>query len=303
MEMRTFGRTGLEVTPLGFGGAEVGVRDLSAEEKDRVLCGILDAGINVLDTAACYGESEETIGRAVGDRRDEFVLVTKCGHSVAADDPPEWTAEVVAASLDRSLGLLKTDRVDVLLLHSCGAEHFQDEGLMGALEKAKSSGKARFVGYSGDAADAEEAVALDVFDVLETSVSICDQQGIERYLPGAREAGLGVLAKRPIANAAWLGREGREGFYRDYVTPYVERLTTMGFTPESLGFDGSWVELALRFTVFQPGVHTAIVGTTNLDHVRENVKLVEKGRLPEDVVTKLRDLWRLSDDGSWVGQG
>ena len=76
----------------------------------------------------------------------------------------------------------------------------------------------------------------------------------------------------------------------------------MDFTPESIGFDGSWIELALRFTLFQPGMHTALVGGMNLDHVKDNLKIAEQGPLPDSVQQKLKDIWASHDDGSWVGQ-
>ncbi len=299
---RTLGKTGLEVTILGFGAAELGHEQIGRDECARVLEGVLDMGINVIDTAHCYEDSESKIGRALGHRRDEFVLVSKCGHSRGKLESPSWTPQAIRESVEMSLDRLNTDHLDVLLLHSCSVKDLGNDDLIGALVRAKEAGKTRFVGYSGDAEPAELAVTMDVFDCLETSVNIVDQQVLDRYLPAAREANLGVLAKRTIANAAWKGVAGRDSFYSDYVRPYVERLETMSFTPESLGFEGSWVELALRFSVYQDGVHCAIVGGTNLEHIRENTRIIEKGPLPEDAERRLRDLWRQHDDGSWVGQ-
>ena len=81
MEKRQLGKTELFVTPLGFGGAEVGFARAEVEAVERVLNDALDAGLNVIDTAECYGSGEETVGHAVSKRRSEYYLFTKCGHA------------------------------------------------------------------------------------------------------------------------------------------------------------------------------------------------------------------------------
>ncbi|MDP6380495.1 MAG: aldo/keto reductase [Phycisphaerae bacterium] len=298
MKKRDFGKTGLKVTPLGFGSAELGGQDITQGECDRFLNAILDAGINFIDTAMCYGDSEDKIGRSISHRRDEFVLSTKCGHPV--DDAPQWSAEVVQKSTEQSLRRLRTDHLDVLLVHSCTADQLNDE-MIAALQACRKAGKTRAIGYSGDRDACRKAVEMGVFDALETSVSICDQEAISLTLPPAQEAAMGVIAKRPIANACWRDASTFNEFYAKYARPYAERLAAMGFTLASVGFDGSWVELAVRFSAYQPGVHCAIIGSTNVGHVLENVKAADKGPLHESVVKAIRDAWLENDDGSWRG--
>ncbi len=213
-----------------------------------------------------------------------------------------WSAELVAQSVDRSLRDLQTDHVDVVLLHSCSIDKLADHDLLDALAACKQAGKTRFIGYSGDADEAEQAVAMKLFDVLETSLSICDQQAIDRYLPQARQNGLGVIVKRPIANAPWRDESAFYGDYINYARPYIERFRQMDFTPADVGFDGSWVELALRFTLGQPGVSTAITGSINPEHLRENVRIAADGPLGDEVADRLREIWNRHDDGSWEGQ-
>ncbi|MFP4106343.1 MAG: aldo/keto reductase [Phycisphaerae bacterium] len=299
-----FGRTDLEVTPLGYGSAEIGIGDVDQQQAGKILNAVLDAGINVIDTAACYGDSEVKIGKAISSRRNEYVLVSKCGHNRENMDLSHeaWSPELITESVEKSLERLQTDRLDVVYLHSCDADKLDNQDMLDALVKCKEDGKVRFIGYSGDAAGAEKAVGMDVFDALETSVNFVDQQGLKRYLPTAHHRNLGVLAKRPIANGCWRGLDAFEGFYRDYVKTYVERLDKMALTPEKVGFDGSWAEMALRFTVHQEGVHTAIVGSTNPDHIRGNVQMVDRGPLPEPVVAEIEKLWDQHSDESWVGQ-
>jgi len=301
MENRTFGKTGLKVTPLGFGASEIGSRDVPPKECERLLNGLLDAGIGLIDTAACYQDSEVKIGQAVSHRRGEFVLTSKCGHQADGLDAAKWSPQIIRQSIERSLKRLQTDHIDCVFLHSCSEEHLDNQEMIAALQQCKQDGLTRFIGYSGDAAPAKKAVDMGTFDCLETSVNICDQQVLELYLPAARAANMGVIAKRPLGNACWLYREDPKSS-TNYARPYADRLRAMGFTPQELGFEGSWAELMLRFAAYQPGVHCAITGSTNLDHVRENAKIAEQGPLDESVVKKIRQIWTEHARSDWIGQ-
>ena len=121
MEMRTLGRTGLQVSRLGLGAAEIGLRLTLADtaQAAEVLNTALDAGVNYVDTAACYGVSEELIGRTIAHRRGEYTLATKCGHVTGGYQGEPWTAQTIRDSVDRSLVRMRTDRVDLMQLHSC----------------------------------------------------------------------------------------------------------------------------------------------------------------------------------------
>lgn len=109
MQTRAFGTTGLTVSALGLGAGQVGDESLDDAQAGRVLNSALDAGITLVDTAGCYGVSEERIGRHIGHRRDEFVLSSKCGHGV--DGFTDWTAGCVRAGVERSLQCLRTDHI------------------------------------------------------------------------------------------------------------------------------------------------------------------------------------------------
>jgi len=172
----------------------------------------LDAGINVIDTAECYADSEDAIGQALSrlSRRDHFHLITKCGHS-RGFDLPDWTPQLLEQSIDRSLQRLRTDHIDVLLLHSCSEEILRDEDIITVVQRARDAGKTRFIGYSGDSQHARVAVQSGLFDVLMTSLSIADQEAIDLTLPLAVERGMGVIVKRPLANMAWKTGSTPEG--------------------------------------------------------------------------------------------
>ncbi|MGH9552870.1 MAG: aldo/keto reductase, partial [Terriglobales bacterium] len=212
MEKRAFGKTDMQVSVLGFGGAEIGFEKASSSTVRELLAGAIDKGLNVIDTAECYEGSEELIGNAVSARRSDFYLFTKCGHG-ATYMTEAWGADQIAKSIDRSLKRLKTDYVDLVQLHSCNEQILRKGEAVEALQRAKKAGKTRYIGYSGDGSDATYAIKLGVFDTLQTSVSIADQQSVDLTIPLAAQAGMGVIAKRPIANAAWRSKTMPENTY------------------------------------------------------------------------------------------
>jgi aryl-alcohol dehydrogenase-like predicted oxidoreductase len=304
MEKRRFGRTGLQASVVGFGGAPVGFLKTDRERVGRILNFMLDQGVNVIDTAASYEGSEELIAETIGKRRDQFVLVSKAGGRVpGTTDGVEWSAQQIAASVDRSLKRLRTDYVDVILLHSCPLEVLERGEALGALVKARDAGKIRFAGYSGDNEAAAYAATLADVAVIETSINITDQANIDSVLPIAAKHDVGLIAKRPIANAAWKTREQQPGGYADYAAPYSDRLQKMNLQPADLGFaPDAWPEIALRFTLSHAQVHTAIIGTTNPANAKANIDAAAKGKLADDVVKKTRAAFKHADPvGAWPG--
>jgi aryl-alcohol dehydrogenase-like predicted oxidoreductase len=299
MERRPFGRTGMELSVLGFGGSEIGFREVPPDEVSELLNGALDAGLNVIDTAECYLASEELIGNAVSHRRDDYRLFTKCGHPFVMGED-DWSPESLLMSIERSLRRLRTDHLDLIQLHSCEEEVLRQGDAIAALERAREKGHTRFIGYSGDGAAAKYAVECGRFDALQTSVSIADQEAIELTLPLAIERGLGVVVKRPIANAAWI-HPGLPA--STYLHPYWRRLRELRYdflqedplSPEAFS-------TALRFTLSAPGVHTAIVGTTRPGRYAENAAHVAAGPLPPDQYERIRARWREVAAPTWTGE-
>lgn len=292
MIVRPFGNTGLDVPALGFGAGHIGDLALDEHAAGELLNAALDAGITLMDTARGYGASEERIGRHLAHRRDEFVLSTKVGYGIPGFD--DWTGPCIAAGIDTALGLLRTDRIDIAHLHTCPLDVLERGDVIDALDAAVAAGKVRVAAYSGDNAELEWAVASGRFGSVQTSVNLFDQRVIDRGLAEARSRGLGVIAKRPVANAPWRFGERPVG---DYCEPYWERMQAMQFDPAGL----EWQELALRFAAFQPGVGTVIVGTRSVGHLRRNAELVEKGPLPDETVGAIRASFAAADDG-WTGQ-
>jgi len=292
MRKTELGKTGLQVSPLGFGAAPVGYLGEDSKRTAEVLNTLLDAGMNLVDTAACYPNSEQLIGEAVRHRRDEFVLVSKCGHQVGNLSGAEWSPRLIGESVDRSLRQLRTDWIDVMLLHSCEESVLRQGDAVDALIRARESGKIRFVGYSGDNHDATYAATLDEVAVIETSVSICDQANIEIVLPKTQQHNFGVLAKRPIANACWKNLSDQRGIYQGYAEPYTKRFAEMGLDLSEIGYAQApitcWAEIALRFTLSIPGVNCALIGTTSPQNAAANLTAAKLGPLPAETVERIR---------------
>jgi aryl-alcohol dehydrogenase-like predicted oxidoreductase len=282
METRKFGNTDLEVTRLAFGGARIGFEDVTDDQVDALLNGLLDNGVTFLDTAACYDDSEELIGKFVSHRREEYVLASKCGH-VAGDATGEpWTADTINHSIDRSLRLLKTDRIDLMQLHSCSAEVLKKGEAVEAVQRAQEAGKVRYLSYSGDGDNALHAIGMGIFATLQTSFNVVDQKARLAVLPAAVEAGMGIVAKRPIANGA-LGKAASPYSYAD---AYWDRSRAMT-VPDGAPKDG--IELALRFTLSHDAIDTAIVGTTKLANAQANIASLANGPLDGEVITSLHE--------------
>jgi aryl-alcohol dehydrogenase-like predicted oxidoreductase len=305
IEHRRFGKTDMRVALLGFGGAEIGYEGVEQAGVDKLLGAALDAGLNVLDTAECYADSEEKIGAAVGHRRKDYYLFTKCGHATPEGVPGgDWGRAAITASLERSLKRLRTDAVDLLQLHSCSLEELQKGECIEALEALKKAGKTRYVGYSGDSRTALFAIESGRFDALQTSISIADQECLELTLPLARKKEMGVIAKRPIANAAWRYDELPENGYHQ---EYWRRLQALaydfatGAARARQDADGA-AGVALRFTAMQPGVHVLIVGTTKPERWKQNAELLRAGPLPQELEASIRERWKAVATKEWIGQ-
>ncbi len=277
MEKHILGRTGLSVSRLGVGLAEIGF-ELTLEEVERagrVLNTALDNGITFLDTAACYDISEELIGRTIAHRRDEYVLATKAGHVTGGYTGEAWTAQTIRDSIERSLTRMRTDHLDLVQLHSCEVDVLERGEVIAALQEARQAGKTRFIGYSGDNDAALWAVRSGLFDTLQTSFNVVDQNA-RLYLFGpAKAQRMGIICKRPIANGAW----GAETLPSAYAAAYYDRAHKMlasGSVPE---LPDDRILTALGFAFAHAAVDTFIIGTQNPAHLLNNIALVES-RLP-----------------------
>ncbi|MDE2900969.1 MAG: aldo/keto reductase [Chloroflexota bacterium] len=272
METVALGSTGIQVSRLGIGLSEIGSTPMEAAAVESLLNGALDIGVNFLDTAACYGNSEELVGKTVAHRRSEYALASKCGHVAGGYQGEAWTAQTVTDSIDRSLRLLQTDYVDLMQLHSCSVEILEQGDVIDALLKARDAGKTRFVGYSGDNEAAMWAVASGIFQTLQTSFSLVDQKARDGLFAAAEAQGMGVIIKRPIGNGVW----GRAQASSPYAQQYHDRFRAMAAGGRLEGEDDP-IRMAMGFTFAHAEVDTAIVGTTNLRHLQSNAAMLDEG--------------------------
>jgi aryl-alcohol dehydrogenase-like predicted oxidoreductase len=180
---RKLGRTGLEVTMLGYGAMELRgaprARDISESQAETILNAVLDAGINYIDTSIDYGLSEERIGRYIGNRRGSYYLASKCGCLVGAAPAPRgqtsphvFTRDNVVAGVEQSLRRMKTDYLDLVQFHiSPSRQTLEENGALDALLELQAAGKVRFVGMSGTLPHLRDHIAMGVFDVFQIPYS------------------------------------------------------------------------------------------------------------------------------------
>lgn len=288
---RALGATGLDVSILGLGAGPLGDARLDERGVDALVSGALDLGVTLFDTAPSYGTSEARLGRALGARRGEAVLVTKGGYGVPG--VADWTGEVIRLGIDAALGRLRTDVIDVFLLHSCDATTLGRDDILRELDRAKAAGKIRAAGYSGENDALAAAVASRRFDVIECSVSPFDRGSLGGAVADAAASGLGVVAKRTLANVAW--RHASAPAAED-VRIYWERARAMAVDPAPLG----WAEVSLRFAAYAPGVSAALVGTASLAHLAEACASALRGALDPIMSQRLADAWS-THGRAWPG--
>jgi len=303
MEERQLGQTGLYVTALGYGAMEL--RNMEEQASVRLLNEVLESGITYIDTSPDYRLSETFIGKAIAHRRDEFYLATKCGCHVDGRGNPQapshiWSHERLLANIEQSLRLLKTDHIDVWQLHGtrpgwlAGGEH--DEVIQ-TMQELKQQGKVRAIGISfrnGGPGDdmypagyslegLREFMTWGVFDVIQVVYGGLTRQN-EIALAKAAERGIGMIAR---------------GVVKRYFPNYDEVFERAGLN-ELCEPGESANSFLIRFALAHPGIGAMIVGTSNPDHLAENVAAAGKGKLSDEVYAEAKR--RLDAVGLTVGK-
>jgi aryl-alcohol dehydrogenase-like predicted oxidoreductase len=290
LEKRVLGRTGLEVTALGYGAMEVrgsriwGGRPVTEEQADTILNAVLDAGINFIDTSNDYGRSEEFIGKYLSTRREEFYIATKCGCTVVRrdehidDTPHVWTRENLFRGLHESLTRMKTDYVDVMQLHNPGVEQTEQGELVSALQEMKQQGKVRWIGCSSTLPHIETYIKWGVFDVYQIPYSALERQH-ENVITRAAVAGAGIIDRGGVARGEPGVGLGNADRWKIYEAANLDELRAEGESRSAF---------LLRFLLSHPHIHTTIVGTLIPSHLEENVKIAANGPLPSDIYAEAK---------------
>lgn len=277
MEYRPFGRSEIPISALGYGAGQLGDPALSKEQIRALFAQLQTLGINLIDTARGYGSSEARIGEWLPGQREDWVLSTKIGYGIAGI--PDWTRACILAGVDEALKQLRTDYLDIVHLHSCPESTLEYGEAIEALLDTVAAGKVRIAAYSGENEALSWAIRSGEFGSVQSSVNLCDQYSLNRMIPAARARGLGVIAKRPLANAFWRFATQPDG---DYSETYWLRWRALAF---ETGIPVE--ELAVRFVVHAPGVDSCIIGSRNPEHLAHNAELAAKGPLPDDILTAL----------------
>ena len=255
LPQRPLGATGLNVSVLGLGTVKFGRNEKIKYPtfelpNDEAICQLLDDaqsyGINVLDTAPAYGVAEERLGKLLGTRRSEFILITKTGEEFAnGESSYDFSAEHTRLSVERSLKRLKTNRLDCVLVH-CPRNDFEvlsNSPVLETLQQLKERGDIRSFGASANSVEGG-MLALDASDVVMVTYA-ADYTKEEAVIRRARELGKGVLIKKGLGSGSLAG----------------------GAATRSL-------EDNLRPILALDGVSSLITGTINRNHLRENAEAV-----------------------------
>ncbi|MBD3344073.1 MAG: aldo/keto reductase [Chitinivibrionales bacterium] len=283
MKHTTLGNTGISVSALGYGAMELrgpqvwNGRGIDLPHADRLLNSVLDSGINFIDTAPCYGISEETIGKCIAHRRSEYILATKCGGAITRHDKGEWDIshdfkeQTLRENIDASLKLLKTDYIDIWQLHNPKPDRISKDMIAAVIEDLKAQGKIRHGAISTTMPFIKTFIEWDFLEAFQMAYSGLERNE-ERIISDVAARGRGTIIRGGVA-------QGDAGRNSDEKWAYFEQsniaeLFDDGETPA--GF-------LLRFVLTHPGAQTVIVGTSSTDHLKENVDAAQKGPLTEEL--------------------
>lgn len=301
-----FGSTGLTVSRVGFGGHELAgpprAPDLSLSEAVRVVHAAMDLGITYFDTSIDYDKSEEVLGAALKDRRDHVVIATKCGCPLGdpseGKQPHSYTPENISAGVAQSLKRLRTDYIDVMQLHGNPTlEKLDREGGLEVLVDLKQKGVIGHIGVSTRKPYVDEFVDSDFPGVFQLPYSA---------LQRLHEDTADILAARGKAVVA-RGVTARGSVAKSWAAVPIGMKTGQAETIwdrarlDELISPMSRIEFMIRFVAANRSIDVLLTGTTNLSHLEENVKAVEKGPLPPDIYKEA--LARLALAGSAPGEG
>jgi aryl-alcohol dehydrogenase-like predicted oxidoreductase len=298
IETRTLGRTGADVSILGYGAMELRGQPfgpaIADEDAGRLLNAVLDEGINLIDTSIDYGHSEELIGRHLVNRRDEFFLASKCGCQIG--DPPvgatppfphDYSASNIRDGLEQSLRRLKTDRLDLLQVHmSPSRSQMTSDETIETITALQDEGKVRFLGMSGTLPNLSDHISMGVFDVFQIPYSAV-QRELEDLITQAAATGAGTLIRGGVARGALAEHKGWHKGPLGLADGEGQRRWELSGVDDLLG-DMSRFEFVLRFTLSHPALSSTIVGTSKIDHLHSNASIAAKGPLPAELYAEAK---------------
>ena len=312
MRYRKLGRTGIDVSEIGYGAWGIGGAQWGGADDDESLQALhraIDLGLNFIDTALAYGEgrSERLVGQVVREREETVHLATKVppknriwpaekGARLADVFPPGYVRECAEQSL-RNLGM---EKVDLLQLHVWNDDWADSDELRDEVEWLRSDGKIRHFGISindHQPSNGLRLVRTGAVDTVQVIYNVFDQSPEDELLPACREHDVGVIARVPLDEGGLTGRidadtefEGddfRASYFRDERKREVhERATAIA---SELGIDEDRLaEAALRFILSEPAVSTVIPGMRSIRNVQRNIAASDAGALSPEARERLR---------------
>lgn len=330
MKTRILGRTGLAVSELSFGGLFVSSFAAELATAKQAVRRALDLGINYIDTAPGYGNSEEVLGKALAEVNQPVILSTKLGGRPKPFHPQDKAC--LRASVEESLRLLGRDCIDILMIHEPDRPGQYDwwtdigkvEGpVLELIGELKAEGKIRFAGLGGTTTtEMAHLCRSGKFDVVLTAYnySLLYREAALEVIPAAKAAGMGIIVGSPLQQGAlsrrydeqlkspgafWVSKMRREQFQKLYA--YCDEIGM------------SLPELGIRFVLSHPDIHCVLMGARSAAEVEQNVAAASAGPLPADVLKRLAEIaalvpyrpfgepfsigWLLGSPGNYKGQG
>ena len=322
MKFRKFGKTGLHVSEIGFGGWAIGGSWGAQEDKDSVdaLHTAIDHGVNLIDTAAGYGEgkSERIIAQILKDRKEEVTVVTKMP-PVEGNWPPSpycniderYPDKYIRENLEERLSNLNTDCIDVLLLHTWTRAWNRNPAALETLQQLKKEGKIKAIGLSTPEQDQNSVVNLmkeGYLDVIQVIYNIFDQEPAAEILPVAQENNVAVMVRVAFDEGSLTGKYTAESsfpeddfrsiyFAGDRMARTVDRVEKI---KEEIGGSGlTMPQIALKYPLMHPAVSTVIPGIRNERQAVLNTAVSDLPAISDDLMIRLREHNWLR--GVWYG--
>ncbi|GAT71390.1 aldo/keto reductase [Planomonospora sp. ID91781] len=313
MEQRILGKTGRNIGVVGLGAWQLGADwgEVGEDEALATLEAAVDSGVNFIDTADVYGDgrSEQIVGRLLKDRPG-LTVATKMGRRVA-QEPSAYTLDNFRAWTDRSRANLGVDTLDLVQLHCPPTPVYSSGAVFDALDTLVEEGRTAAYGVSVETCEeALTAIARPGVATVQIILNAFRLKPLERVLPAAAEAGVGIIARVPLASGLLSGKydestvfapDDHRSFNRhgeafdvgetfsgvDYATGLeaVRRLSPL--VPERM----TTAQFALRWIIDQPGVSVVIPGARNPGQARANAAAAEAPPLPADTLQRVREVY------------
>ncbi len=311
MHYSDLGNTGLKISRLALGTVELGMdygfrgsvhyKRPDKDEAIRVVHRALELGINFIDTARVYGDSEEILGRALIGKRDQIVIASKVAINDNDMEDASRLRSSIAHPIELSLRALRSETIDLLQIHNAQPKILSNEVVLRAFEDAQKTGKIRVMGAScvGEVS-AQAALSLAQIRALMLPLNILDRQMLPGVFPKAEGSGVGVLARSAFLRGVLTDNLPN---VPDALLPVKQAAAKVA--QECTSEVQSLSELALRYCLSFDAVSTVVIGVRSLNELDVNVRDAEKGALSPDCIRRLSIIEIQDQDlvtpGTWQG--